>query len=84
MYRLTSTILFCFLSLGNMRGRVMPGARPLLAGMVRPGLVNMRGGPANLRGVPFRASVQRPGMPSVRAAPNGMPMRGGLQRPMMR
>ncbi len=66
----------------------MPGARPLIAGMVRPGMVNVRaaaGVPVNVRGgVPFRPGMPRNGAP-LRAAPNGVPIRGGLQqRPIVR
>jgi hypothetical protein len=68
-----------------MRGRVMATARPLIAGLIRPGGIGARGAPVHMRGVPFRPGVPRGGLPATRVAANGMPLRGGpLQRPLVR
>jgi hypothetical protein len=63
----------------------MVGARPLITGMVRPGMANVRGAPVSIRGAPMRPGAPRPTIAAVRAAPNGIPMRGGIQqRPIIR
>jgi hypothetical protein len=74
------------LFLGNLRGRVMmSNTRPLIAGMVRPGVMPGRGAPINIRGAPFRQGVPRGGvLPPGRGPLNGVPARGNLQRPLVR
>jgi hypothetical protein len=64
---------------------MMTNTRPLIAGMVRPGVMPGRGAPVNIRGAPFRQGVPRGGvLPPGRGPLNGVPARGTLQRPLVR